>query len=70
MFDSIGTASRKWALPLLWVLLSLFWLMIGVHGVLEHGPFRSGWHLVAIWGLLLVFWLYNLYRAFQREMKG
>jgi hypothetical protein len=39
--------------------------MIGIKGIREQGPFRSGWHLAAIWSFILVFWLYRLYRAFK-----
>ena len=69
MFASLKESPRKWAIPGVWVLLSVFWLMIGVFGVREHGPFRSGWHIVAIWSTLLIFWLYRLCRAFMQADK-
>jgi hypothetical protein len=65
MFESLKESPRKWAVPAIWVLLSVFWLMIGIKGIREQGPFRSGWHLAAIWSFILVFWLYRLYRAFK-----
>ena len=70
MFESLKESPRKWAIPLLWVLLSFFWLMIGVFGVREHGPCRSGWHLVAVWSVVLIFWLYRFYRAFKLATEG
>lgn len=70
MFESLKESPRRWALPGFWVLLSAFWLMIGIRGVREHGSFRSGWHLATIRSFILVFWFYRLYRAFKLADEG
>jgi len=59
MFNSLENVRRKWAIPAMWVLLSLFWLAFGIEGVVEHKPFRRGWLLVGAWGLVMIFWLYH-----------
>jgi len=69
MFNSLENAPRKWALPLMWALLSILWLAFGVRWS-ERGLFHRAWVLAAMGGVTLALSLYNLYRAFKHGAKG
>lgn len=65
MFDSLKDRPRRWAIPAVWVFLSLFWIMIGADHMSENAPFRRGWLVIALWSFVLIFWLHRLYRILK-----